>query len=82
MYIRGVDAGPIPWPSCPACRGLDWHRDGYRTQRAEDGTIEHGRVTPSAQRQGSMVVCAMRFRGPDDGILHARLNRALSLGID
>jgi Zn finger protein HypA/HybF involved in hydrogenase expression len=44
---------------CPACRSIDWYRDGFAMRELEDGTILCQRLTTSADQDTpwSCAVC-------------------------
>lgn len=61
---------------CPACRGLDWSRDGYRIRLLEDGSLQRRRNTAPGDGVEPWVCANCGYRVVVWGDLNARLNGA------
>jgi len=71
---------PISEIQCPACRAVDWSRDGYRIRLLEDGSLESGRVSAAADGVAPWICEACGYRVVRWGVVHARLNGARLAG--
>ena len=69
--VAGVSPDPI---LCPACRALDWSRDGFRIRLLPDGSMQSRRIAVASDGAEAWVCSACGYRVVVWGILHARLN--------
>ena len=65
---------------CPACRSLDWTRDGFHIRERREGRLERRRLAPARDGAGPWVCARCLYRAPVWGYLAAHLNAAQAAG--
>jgi hypothetical protein len=61
---------------CPACREIDWFRDGFTLHELPGGMIERQRVAPAKGGHTVWSCAQCAYEVPDPSLLLMRLNAA------